>query len=370
MINEFRDAESLDAALIRLDREGNFLYGHSPNNKEGDSILEILGLDSYDGSKSNFLDYLRSEDYTEHDKELSFGSNSLEQFIKKIEQLLDGKINNFEMHPEKNGNGSDSSEEKYHFHFYGIPSKTPDGKEIYDIFITDQSGVTKFKRLYESANEQLERLAGIGEVTTRIVHKIKNPLTSMGGFAKRLVKNLDDDKLLGYSQIILDEVKRLQDITESVLDYVRKPQMNEEDLDLNTLAKELYKTQGYGLVKNPKIILNLESNISILGDKKRLYEVFLNLTENALEEQGVQNIEMRTYKKEGYAVFEVIDDGKRGLPPEIKEEMFGLFFTTKKKGTGIGLDLSKKYVDYHNGRIDVDRVEGKTILSVYLPLKK
>ena len=93
-----------------------------------------------------------------------------------------------------------------------------------------------------------------------------------------------------------------------------------------------------------------------------------NLMDNAIEKEGTENIFLRLYR-ENSAVIEVIDDGPE-MDGETKQKLFDAFFTTKKKGTGLGLASVKRIVHHHGGEYKVESTVEKTSFRIYLPLAK
>lgn len=369
IIETFRPHKSnYEAAMIQLDSRGN-IYGI--NQLAGDQTSTVLGVLGIQFKKEdiigdgnypiNFVNYLKTTDIH------SISEKARHQLAQHIEDLISGKMHYFEIDPAKNGNKNGADEQEFHFHFKGSQDKVSDN---YTIVIADQTGVTHFKRLYEQANKQLERLANMGQAIAEILHEIKNPLYVMGGYSDSLRKKLVDEKYRKFADIIFQENSRLFGIIVNSLDYIKEPKMEKVDVDLSSLAKEIYEKQGYDIIYQPKISMDLNKGVVARGDHDRLYQVFLNLISNAIEEDGVDSVVIRTYQKERFSIFEVEDDGKEGMSEDVRKNLFKPFFTTKQQGTGLGLAHSGKLIDYHGGEIKVESKPGNTVFSVYLPLKK
>ncbi len=369
IIEGFREHKSnIEPALIQLNQIGN-IYGTNQLADDDNTLLSLLGIKlskeqiiGWGNYPINFVEYLRNTEIP------SISQNAKQQMIQSIGDLLSGKIKSFEIHPDKSGTMPiDSDEKEIHLHFYGMRDSVSGN---YSILIADQTDVTYFKRMYEVANKQLTRLADLGEVISEIVHDMRGPLISIGGWAKKLKKDAEKNvfkTVQSASDIIDKEATRLGDMLNEELDYARKPRLNYMPLNLNSLVNEVYKEE-FELTKQPSITLELGEKVIVNGDYSKLGQVFHNLLRNAVEKGTATNVFLRTYVKGENSVIEVEDNGEP-IPPDAKEKIFKPFFTRKYKGTGLGLSICYKIIDCHNGKIEVASEPGKTVFSVYLPLK-
>lgn len=366
IIEAFREHKSnYEPVLIVLNQQGNIYDINQLGGNGENSLLKLLGLpftkEEIIGRGDypiNFVDYLKNKEIP------PITPTAKQQLVQNIEHLIKGEINSFEIHPEK-GNGKkpfEAEEKEFHLHFYGISGKVSGN---FSILIADQTEVTYFKRMYEHANKQLKRLADLGETIAMIVHEIRNPLVTIGGFANSL-RNSVKEKLRPNVDIICEEVKRLEEVLKRALDYAKPLDICKADVDLSLLVKQNYDKCGYSQLKQPEIKMELGENVNAKCDGDKIYQVFLNLVKNAIEKESANKIAIRTYLKDKYAVFEVEDDGKE-IHPDVKEKLFKPFFTTKKEGTGLGLAISHKIIDCHDGYIGVESQPKKTVFSVYLP---
>ncbi len=218
---------------------------------------------------------------------------------------------------------------------------------------------------------QAERWADIGKLATTVAHEVKTPLVAIGGFARRALKRSEQGKQISNElEIILKETERLEKITSEILDYSKPTQLNYEKKDLNLLIREALevlkdKLRYNGIKLRTK--LSLENPV-INMDPKRIEQVLFNLIENAIEampQGGVLTV--KTKKKEDFALFEIEDSGY-GISRENLEKLYIPFFTTKPKGSGLGLPVSKKIIADHSGYIEVkSELDKGTKFTVYLP---
>jgi PAS domain S-box-containing protein len=230
--------------------------------------------------------------------------------------------------------------------------------------------ITEIKKL-EKQLIMAQRMAALGEVAARVAHDIRNPLVSIGGFARRLEKHLEGN-LKEYATIIAREVAGLEKILSEILAYVRGVSLEKRMVNVDSLVEEVtavmkseFDEKQITLVKR----LNALSEVSM--DPSNVREALLNILSNAIHAIGRDGtITVKTAIEKNYAVIEIKDTGC-GISEEILQFIFDPFFTTKGSGnTGLGLTISHKIIEKHNGRIEVESKphEGSTF-KVFLPLE-
>jgi len=215
-----------------------------------------------------------------------------------------------------------------------------------------------------------ERLAISGELTSSVIHEMKNPLVAIGGFARNLFqsKNIagaDRDKL----EIIMNEALRLERYLESLQSKVSEIKLEEGDInqvieDNCQLLQKDFEDRNITLLKS--FAPNLPRS---QFDVVKIHEVFLNLLQNAIEairDSGVIRIDTR-HDSERICV-QISDNGK-GIPNDQIYKIFTPFFTTKEEGMGLGLAFVQRIVKDHGGNISVTSTEGRgATFIVTLPL--
>jgi PAS domain S-box-containing protein len=225
-----------------------------------------------------------------------------------------------------------------------------------------------------------ERMAALGELAARVAHEIRNPLISVGGFARRLEKRLTGDTHQ-YAKIIVEEVTRLEHILKEILGFVRGGQGPRNALDINDIISEIVNFISLEIQERGNRITTemSESSIIVNINPDRIKEAILNIIKNANKatDHGVISIKTRIEDKE--AVIEISDTGC-GISPGDRKNIFNPFFTTNIEGTGLGLAVTHKIIEEHNGRINVEslcenlkesddgRISGTTF-RIYLPLE-
>jgi signal transduction histidine kinase len=220
-----------------------------------------------------------------------------------------------------------------------------------------------------------------------VAHEIRNPLTSIGGFARRLENKLSQitnereciqliSKEKEHAEIIISEVSRLERILRDVLTFSKEVKFNLKYQEINGIIKESLKT-FVDICNEQKIQIEDKLNKSlpeILVDRDQVRQAINNLISNAvgvMPEGG--NIQIKTFKEElhsvNYVAVEVADTGY-GIPADKLSMIFEPFYSSKTIGTGTGLGLSicKKIIDEHNGLINVEsELDKGTSFKLFFP---
>ncbi len=216
-----------------------------------------------------------------------------------------------------------------------------------------------------------EKMASLGEVAAKVAHEIRNPLVSVGGFAKRLEKKLDGN-LKEYAGIIVKEVERLEDILKEILGFVKEVRLAQEMVDLNSLLDGILLLMQSGL-EDRRIVVTKDFRLQaeVYVDSNRVKEAFVNILSNAVQSiSGSGTVHISTYARGNNAVVEVRDTGK-GIQAEERPFIFDPFFTTKASGTGLGLAITHRIIQEHNGTIEVEsEVDKGSVFRVFIPIKE
>jgi signal transduction histidine kinase len=234
----------------------------------------------------------------------------------------------------------------------------------------------------KAAQEQLihsERLATVGAVVARVSHEIRNPLTTIGGFARTLGAHPDEtDRVARNANIIVDEVEKLEALLKEMLDFTSPRPPALERTDLNGLLATLANVHRDELAER-KVAMALELAPGlplVLADRNQLHRVFLNLWQNAVQAMeespvGQRNKLIVQSWPDGDTIKIAFSDTGIGIPRDVIANIFTPFFTTKQRGTGLGLAVAKKIIDDHRGSIHVrsERGAGTTIVVV-LPVAR
>ncbi|MBI5583769.1 MAG: hypothetical protein HY892_08080 [Deltaproteobacteria bacterium] len=217
-----------------------------------------------------------------------------------------------------------------------------------------------------------ERLAAVGSMASHVSHEIKNPLIAVGGLAQQLKRSPNlTDKDQNKLELIIGEIRRLETMLIEVRDFTRPTIPHKRKTALSTLIREIMAL--FSPVMQEKRIAcqtQLDPRLpDFYFDPDQVKQVLMNLVKNAVEAMpnGGQ-LFLRTSQEQEQALVEIADTGE-GIEKENLGQLFRPFYTTKKKGTGLGLAVSYKIIHDHNGDIQVESEEGRgTRIIVQLPL--
>ena len=217
-----------------------------------------------------------------------------------------------------------------------------------------------------------QHLASLGSLAAGVAHEIRNPLSSIKGFAtyfrERYRDNPEDEKTAG---IMIQEVDRLNRVISQLLDYARPMTMQRQKTPVQTIIQHaLRMIEPQAREKGITLQVDLPADIPAAGiDPDRMKQVFLNLYLNALgamEDGGLLSVALAELPGERIRI-EIRDTGV-GIAPEDLGRIFNPYFTTKPSGAGLGLAIVQKIVDAHGGEIQVESTPGQgTTVTILLP---
>ncbi len=217
-----------------------------------------------------------------------------------------------------------------------------------------------------------EKLAALGEMSAKMAHEIRNPLTSIGGFARRVSKTLKaNDPNKDYLEVIIRETDRLERILNEQLQFAQlsRPRLKMEDLN-SVVEQSLVLVSEESLRRKAKILKRLSLDLpKLLLDSDKMKQVLINILQNALKYLPVGGkIKVET-KKAGDFVHVIIGNEGERIPGELMDRLFVPFFTSGKDGTGLGLAVAYQIVKEHGGEIRVKSDdEWSTVFCVCLPV--
>ena len=263
-------------------------------------------------------------------------------------------------------------------------------KKILDIntsFLTDESGeingvvavirdVTEIKDLNEEVARH-KRLAALGKLSAGIAHEIRNPLSSIRGLAQFVYNSFSKaDERKEDLNTIIQEVDRLNKLVVQVLDFAKLKKPNLTRFSLNNLIRkitELFKLEIKD--KQIKFSLELTPDVSqIQADEDQIRQSLMNVIINAIQaipKKGKIKIKTEKALLKGVpAIKLIIEDSGIGIPEKDFTQIFDPFFSTKEKGSGLGLSIAYKLIEAHRGEIKVESKEGEgTKFVIFLPQK-
>ena len=211
---------------------------------------------------------------------------------------------------------------------------------------------------------QGQRDAAWSEMARRLAHEIKNPLTPIQLAAERLrhkylssMDSSDAEMLDRMTNTIIQQVETMKDMVNSFSDYGRSPEFNPEEIKIERLIQEgldLFSNMNYG----NQIVTDIETDLpAIIGDEKKLRQVFNNLLTNAVDanalgDESYLKISAKKINVDGNGMVEIrIMDKGPGIDTIVVNKVFEPYITTKHKGTGLGLAIVKRIIDEHSGTV-------------------
>ncbi len=235
--------------------------------------------------------------------------------------------------------------------------------------------LTEANRRLQEQQEQIlrmEKMALVGQITSSIAHSIRNPLTIIGGFARTLIKSTpSDDAKRQYIESIVREARRLEEVLEEVLNYSETLHPTFDLWDINQLVARVYAGLREDLeMSGVEFNLDFGQDLPLVKvDHKKMTYCLRSVINNALEAtpRGGR-MEMRT-RREGDEVHILLSDTGAGMSPEILQAAGKPFFSTKEKGSGLGLPLCVRIIEEHGAKMEIqsDPDVGTRIL-VRLPI--
>jgi len=218
-------------------------------------------------------------------------------------------------------------------------------------------------RSLEKEVQRSERLASLGRMAAGIAHEIRNPLSSIKGFAQYFRNKFPpDSEDRNYATVMADEVDRLNRVIQDLLNFAKPQEPNLKPIDVLPLIRHALRLiQSDIRDKEIQVIEDIpqETSFTIAGDSDMLTQVFLNLFLNAIEAmQNGGRLRIALRKNQEDVEIEINDSGD-GIPRENLPRIFDPFFTSKKGGTGLGLAIVYRIVESHQGEIKVASEPGQ-----------
>jgi PAS domain S-box-containing protein len=235
--------------------------------------------------------------------------------------------------------------------------------------------ITEIKALEEKLR-QADRLAALGTLSAGLAHEIKNPLSAIKTFVQLLPQKIGNSSFMEKFNITVPrEVDRINHLVEDLLELTRRRVRPLVDLKVDSLILQVIDLHGEEL-KRRQIVFQDDLNktiSSVHGDAETLYRAFSNLMINAIQAMpngGIFSISSKLDSSSSSLEITFRDTGI-GMDETTAKNIFNPFFTTKDKGTGLGLALTRKIIEDHRGTIEVVSKKGMgTTFTVHLPVVK
>ncbi len=262
---------------------------------------------------------------------------------------------------------------------------TNSDKRIYDVsfstFLDENNStnyifvftdLTKQKQLEEKINRQ-DRLSAMGELAGGVAHEIRNPLNTIGTIAQQLNKDFTptehNEEYFNLTKLIVKEVKRINQTITDFLKFARPEPIVKSNFEINEIYTQL--TEQYKAYFNQKnIAFNhlLTGNCTVYWDKSKILQALMNILQNAydaIKETGEISFQIKCAEKD---VHITISDTGEGIQADKLNKIFNLYYTTKAKGTGIGLSITQRIIFEHDGTININSEQNKgTTVEIIIP---
>ncbi len=228
-------------------------------------------------------------------------------------------------------------------------------------------------RRIENEIELSRRLAAIGRLTSGVAHEVKNPINSIVVHLELLREKMRaaDPDTRRHLEVIEKEIHRLDRVVGTLVDFSRPVELRLSELDLRRLTEDVVSLAAPEAARQGVSIETefAEEPLPVRADGDLVKHALLNVVLNgvqAMSDGGMLHIRAR--RDEAAAIIEVHDQGG-GIAPEIRDKVFNLYFTTKQAGSGIGLAMSYRVAQLHNGALDfVTEMGSGTTFRLALPL--
>ena len=242
---------------------------------------------------------------------------------------------------------------------------TINGKQCFLAAATD---ITERKK-YEKEMVRLDRLNLIGEIAGGIAHEIRNPMTGVRGYLQLFQEKEEFASYKKRFNTLIGELDRANAIITEFLSLSRNAPPNIKKQSINDILTDLFPliladAAEHGIVINLSFLDTPEINL----DEKQIRQLVLNLVRNGIEAMSrYGELTIKTEQKKDRVVLSIKDRGN-GIPPEVLEKLGTPFFTTKEKGTGLGLPVCYRIAESHNARIEIKTGKRGTTFMVIFPI--
>ncbi|WHY77885.1 PAS domain S-box protein [Neobacillus sp. WH10] len=249
----------------------------------------------------------------------------------------------------------------------GIPFFSTDGECQYFFNVTRD--ITERKQ-NEDLLRRTEKLSVIGELAASIAHEIRNPLTTLKGFIQFLKPDISDNS--AFFDVMLSELDRINFIVGELLVLAKPQNLHVKPILLHSIIEAVVQSlKSEANLKHIKIMEKLENTpVTVNCEENRLKQVFINIMKNSLDATSANGeICIQTQLLSANQVLIRFSDNGCGISKELLARLGEPFYTTKEKGTGLGLLVSNKIIKDHQGSINItSEINKGTIVDITLPI--
>ncbi|HNS31379.1 MAG TPA: HAMP domain-containing sensor histidine kinase [bacterium] len=232
----------------------------------------------------------------------------------------------------------------------------------YSIIKTQLEEVKELKNALENLQEELvqkEKLSTIGKMASYFIHEIKNPLVTIGGFAKHIKESDDIAIMKRDAGIIFKEIQKLEQILGKISGFTFLSPSRKEKVNILEVIKEVVEFFGLEFSrKKIEVSINIPENLKVTAERVQLTEVFFNIISNAIENTTKGRISVSSEINPPFASIFVKDTG-RGIAGRDLPRITEPFFSTKSEGFGLGLYIVKNILSNNGGNIEISSIQGE-----------
>ncbi|HZU08460.1 MAG TPA: ATP-binding protein [Pseudacidobacterium sp.] len=224
----------------------------------------------------------------------------------------------------------------------------------------------------ESELEISRRMAAIGQLTSGVGHEVKNPINAIVVHLELLRTKMTapDPSATRHLDVIQNEIQRLDRVVQTLVDFSRPVELKLHEQDLRPVVNAVLALASVELETRNVRVLNSMPNHPVIAkiDADLMKQAILNIVLNGAQAMVRGGILRVNLAEDGRWSYLSISDEGEGISPDVREKIFNLYFTTKKEGSGIGLAMTYRIVQMHNGQIDVESEVGKgTTFTLRVP---
>ncbi len=257
--------------------------------------------------------------------------------------------------------------------FTAIPLSEP-GRE--PAILVELHPINRLLRISREENQIAQQHAS-RRLLRGLAHEIKNPLGGLRGAAQLLEKQLDSEELKEYTQVIINEADRLQNLVDRILGPNKLPNM--QVINIHTVLEHVRSLLMAEVNEQVSIERDYDPSIpDLIADPEQLIQAILNIARNAcqaVQDEGQISFRTRIERKltigkqrhDLVVRIDVIDTGP-GIDEDMKDKIFFPMITGRANGTGLGLSIAQTLILQHQGHIEFESRTGKTVFSVLLPI--
>lgn len=230
------------------------------------------------------------------------------------------------------------------------------------------------KKISQVKVVEVEKQEALETLAEEVAHEIRNPVTAIGGFARRIMNKLPEgSQLREYAQMILNEAERLETMVGEIAEFKDIVVSANELVDIQEIVDSVFEQFNDEMSRrNIEKVLQYDSEVSYtMGDEKNLKLVFTHVVENAVESiDGVGTITIKIGEVDDYLIIDVIDTG-RGISVDELKRITRPFYTSKMSGAGMGLVIVKYIIEAHGGGLNISSVSGVgTTVRISIPVDR